>query len=196
MWQSTSGSHSSGNSRIRSSGPSGLPNLRLEFTLKSLGVLLGLVMIWGSSARALEVRAGGAFLQLPTSSYHYLAYRLDLGIGSDDQWRIAAGMAHPYIRSGLRQLIGNLGISHEWSDGNKGFRPFGALGAGAYFDNAGASMGLVPSVNLRGGFKIGGNNLGLSCELDTHIGVFNLSQIFSWVVWPMYQFVIGVYIAT
>lgn len=147
-------------------------------------------------ARALELRTSGGLLQLPASSYHHLAYRLDLGIGKHDQWRFAAGLTHPAFRSGLRQVVGTFSLSHEWGLEGRGVRPFGALGIGAYLDQVGSSSGLVPALNLRGGIRIGGEHMGLSLELDSHVGVYSFSQTLSWVVWPLYQFLLGVYFAT
>lgn len=158
-------------------------------------ILLGLTLL-SPTSQAFEFRAQSGLLQLPHSSYHHLAYKLDFGLGSGDNFRIAAGLSHPYSLLGFTLVIYTAGLSYEWgAEKGGGLNPFGALGLGFVADTVSGQIGWMPALNMRAGLRWGGARFGLSAELDTHVGFYDFSQFLSWTVWPVYQFMMGIYVA-
>jgi hypothetical protein len=148
-------------------------------------------------AQALELAAGTGFLQLPSTSYHYLAYDAQLAVGSpESKWLLDFGLAQPFSIAGYSENIVFFDLGGEWSLRKEGFlRPFVGAGLGFYDDQVNGSSGVVPSIVMRGGLKAGGDRLGAALSMNAFLGVYSAGQLFSWVMWPMTSFWLGFYVA-
>ena len=160
--------------------------------------LLGVVFLslYSVNSRAdFEIMGQVNSLQLPAARYHYQAWGVQVSYGSLDlKWVFNAALAQPFELLGYRQWIGALSLTREFGvNVSSWLRPFVGAGPGIYLDRVNNQSGWVPSLVTRGGVRLGGSALGVEAHFDCHAGIYSVSQLGSWVIWPLTQVGGGVY---
>jgi len=166
--------------------------------LYSLWFIVGLAALI-QNANAVEITAGTAALQLPTSDYRFQSYQFQLthSIGSGRYtWGLSSTL--PYEVLGYSQLISNFSFSREFSLNSKSsgsmINPFVALGGGLYMDQVNSERGIVPSLVTRGGIRAGLSSFGVIAQFECYAGIYSFTQLRSWVIWPLTQISGGLYV--
>lgn len=150
-----------------------------------------------TSAHALELSAATGLLQLPSSSYHYLAYNLRASFGDvESSWVLNAGLTQPYSLEGYSEWIVFGDFGHEWAAGKDHLlKPYFGAALGAYDDRVNNQDGLTPSLVMHGGVRIGGEHFGGALSANIYLGIYDIGQIFSFTAWPMTNFLGAIYVA-
>ena len=164
---------------------------------------MGVAVLIGSvtpTCFAGELGLNAGYIHLPASSYHYLGYEARLGFGPlDRQFVIDFGMTHPNSAAGYSQHVTFGSLEGQWTLGNDSVKPYIGLGVGFFNDSvsssSASSSGFVPAFLLRGGLKMGGSHAGVTLGFSSYLGIYSVSQLFHWTMWPMNNVMAGVYVA-
>jgi len=167
-------------------------------------LLLGVTFLTTSTTLlAAEVALRGSSLQLPLEGYQRLAFSLQLGLGNRNQglWYLEAGVTPPFRISSYTQTVALASIGKEWTfTQNTWLQPFAGIGLGAYADQVtqsggDSSFGWMPTWVTRAGIRTGGQRFGIHLLFESHAGVYDFSQLTSWVIWPLVRLSGGLHVS-
>gem|GEM_PF-3486591 len=153
-------------------------------------------------ADALEVAVRGSGLQLPLEGYRRAAGSLQLSFGKFNSgfWVMEAGATIPFRISDYTQTIYFGSLVREWTPGQgQTFRPLVGFGLGAYADrvsdaaSGSNSIGWMPALVTRAGFRLG-ERFGIHALFECQAGIYDISQLSSWVIWPLTRITGGLHV--
>lgn len=164
------------------------------FTGMAVIVLAGLA----TPAHAVSLAVSSGAFHMPNSSYHQLVFDGQLSFSvapsANVVWQL--GAAPPFAAHGFTQQLFYSSLQVQWSTERTGARLFGGAGFGVYGEKVNNSFGLLPSIALTGGARVGSETLGLQLSMNTQLGISNFaSLISSSVAWPAVSFLGGIYVA-
>ena len=153
-----------------------------------LATLFGLgLLIPSRTAGASEWGLSTSLLQLPSGGYHYLAFGAQAAFGdSNSPWVFQIGGTPPSASAGYSQSIYYSSLTRDFFFTTSSFaKPFLGFGLGAFMDKVNSMNGFMPSIVARGGFEFGSGSLSGSLFFEVQNGIFDPSQLTSFVIWPL-----------
>ena len=128
-----------------------------------------------------------SLLQLPAGGYHYLAFGAQAAFGDlNSPWLFQIGGTPPSTSAGYTQSIYYTSFTKQAVLMNaQVVKPFIGFGLGAFMDKVNSMNGFTPSIVGRGGLSFGSGTVGGSLFFEVHTGIYDVSQLGSYVAWPL-----------